>query len=116
MTKQKSAKTKKPRRSPKRAEADKLTAFLNEAAIPPAATPEVLVPGAAQDWVGVKVEQLRSLAALPRAELLGKAEKALVKQARRFLKANAEYGISLSGLVRGGALFLLSFPVKRQER
>lgn len=109
--------TTKKKISKKKKEADELTAFLNEAAAPaPAPAPEVLVPGKEQDWVGEKIEKIRSLASLPKKELIGRAEKAVVKQARRFLKANAEYGISVSGLVRTGALFLLSFPLKRQER
>ncbi len=108
-------KKKSSRKATKKREADQLTAFLNEAAVA-APTPEVLVPGKDQDWVGEKVEQLRSLAALPKKELIGRAEKAVVQQARKFLKANAECGISVSGLVRTSALFLLSFPLKRHER
>lgn len=100
----------------KPSEADRLTALLNEAASAPQASPEVLVPGNISDWLGARLKQARGLASTPSLELLGSAEKLVLRQTRRLLKAKAEYGISLGGLVRGGALFLLSFPRKRQDR
>jgi hypothetical protein len=103
-------------RSSRRREADDLTALLNEAAAAPSAPPEVLVPGTSRDWVGDKVERLKKIAATPKGQLLGQAEQALVRQARRLLKANEEHGLSLSGLVRTGARLFFSVPSKRQDR
>ena len=109
-------KTKTPRKRTKRKpEAARLTSLLNEAAAHPktAPSPEVLVPPQRRDWVGETVAQIRKVASTPRRELLGQAEKAVVYQARRLLKANAQYGLSVSGLVRSGAMFLFSIPGRR---
>ncbi len=104
----------KKKRGRKKSETDKLASLLNEAAATPHETPEVLVPGPT-DWVGSALEELRKVAATPRSELIEKAEQAFMKQARRVLKANEQYGLSLSGIVRTGAMFLLRFPLKRQQ-
>lgn len=111
MTKSKSPK----KRAARKPESARLTSLLNEAAATPkgAPAPEVLVPPQKLDWVNQTVAQWRKVASTPRAEMLEKAEAVVVRQARRLLKANAEYGISLSGLVRTGAMFLLSIPSRR---
>lgn len=107
---------KRKRKTSRKKEVDRLTDLLNQGVreAPAEPRPEVLVPGA-EGRARRAMERIQRAVASPREEIFARAEKIVVGQARRLLKWNEEYGLSVSGLIRTGALIFMSFPLKRER-